>query len=197
MYLDEAMIEGVEERYGRPEVVRLEQEISPLEIALVRGSQKHGRAHDITLFIFKGSQVALIRKPMHPPDVFRAPSGGLAPGEPFEEGAKREAWEETGLEIEIEQYLLRLLVRFTCEDDELHWTSHIFSAKAVGGELNPQDRKEISESRWATLEELQGPIREALLSSGWGLLAYRAILTDLAIEALRKNHSHLRREVDG
>ncbi len=51
MYIDEAMMRGMEEKFGRPEVLRLTQMITPGEMALVRGSQKHGRAHDITLFI--------------------------------------------------------------------------------------------------------------------------------------------------
>ncbi len=168
----------VERKFGRPEALHLEQEIRPEEMALVRNSQKDGRAHDITLFIFRDSQLALIKKPSHPPGVFRAPSGGLRPGEPFEEGAKREAREETGLEIEIDMYLLRLQVRFTCGDEYIDWTTHVFCARAVGGELAPRDTKEIIAAQWASLEELQGPIREALLSSGWPLLTHRASLTD-------------------
>ena len=130
--------------------------------------------------------MALIRKPIHPPGVFRAPSGGLTPGEPFKEGAKREAREETGLEIEIERYLLRIQVRFICDEENIEWTSHVFSARAVGGELAPQDTREILATRWATLEELQGPIREAVLASGWGLLDYRVTLTDRAVALLHK-----------
>lgn len=186
MYVDETMMRGMEEKFGRPEVLRLTQRITPGEMALVRGSQKHGRAHDITLFIFRGEKLALIRKPIHPPGVFRAPSGGLTPGEPFEEGAKREAREETGLEIEIERYLLRIQVRFICDEENIEWSSHVFSARAVGGELAPQDRREILATRWATLEELQGPIREAVLASGWGLLDYRVTLTDRALALLQK-----------
>jgi ADP-ribose pyrophosphatase YjhB (NUDIX family) len=186
LYIDEAMMRGMEEKFGRPEVLRLTQRITPGEMALVRGSQKHGRAHDITLFIFRGEKLALIRKPIHPPGVFRAPSGGLTPGEPFEEGAKREAREETGLEIEIERYLLRIQVRFICDEENIEWSSHVFSARAVGGELAPQDTREILATRWATLEELQGPIREAVLASGWGLLDYRVTLTDRALALLQK-----------
>lgn len=167
MYFDAQMVEEVERKFGRPE-----------EIALVRNSQKDGRAHDITLFIFRDSQLALIRKPSHPPGVFRAPGGGLRLNEPFEEGAKREAREETGLEIEIDMYLLRLQVRFTCGNDYIDWTTHVFCARAVGGELAPRDTKEIIAAQWASLEELQGLIREALLSSGWPLLTHRASLTD-------------------
>ncbi len=180
------MIQEMEEKFGQPEVLRLTQEITPEEMALVRSSQKHGRAHDITLFIFQGEKLALIRKPIHPPGVFRAPSGGLNPGEPFEEGAKREAREETGLEIEIERYLLRIQVRFICGEENVEWSSHVFSAGAVGGELNPEDTREILAARWATLEELQGPIREAVLAPSWGLLDYRVTLTDRAVALLQK-----------
>jgi len=184
LYVDEKMIQKMEEKFGRPELLRLTQEITPEEMALVRGSQKHGRAHDITLFIFRGDELALIRKPIHPPGVFRAPSGGLNPGEPFEEGAKREAQEETGLEIE--RYLLRIQVRFICGEENIEWSSHLFSARALDGELAPQDTKEILATRWATLEELQGPIREAVLAPGWGLLDYRVTLTDRAVALLQK-----------
>lgn len=186
MYVDEKVIQGMEERFGQPELLRLRQKISPEEMTLVRGSQKHGRAHDITLFIFRGEELALIRKPIHPPGVFRAPSGGLNPQEPFEEGAKREAWEETGLEIELERYLLRIQVQFICDEESIEWSSHVFSARAVDGELAPQDTKEIEATRWATLEELQGPIRETVLASGWGLLDYRVTLTDKAVALLQK-----------
>jgi len=186
LYVDEVMTREMEEKFGQPEVLRLTQEIAPEEMALVRSGQKHGRAHDITLFIFRGERLALIRKPIHPPGVFRAPSGGLNPKEPFEEGAKREAWEETGLEIEIGQYLLRVQVRFVCGEEDIEWSSHVFSARAVGGELAPQDTREILAARWATLEELQGPVREAVLAPGWGLLGYRVTLTDRAVALLQK-----------
>jgi len=184
------MIQEMEKEFGRPEVLRLRQEITPEEMALVRSSQKHGRAHDITLFIFRGEKLALIRKPIHPPGVFRAPGGGLNPKEPFEEGAKREAREETGLEIEIERYLLRVQVRFICGEENIEWSSHVFSARAVGGELAPLDSREILATRWATLEELQGPIREAALASGWALLLYRVTLTDRAVALLQKGQGN-------
>ncbi|HUW10746.1 MAG TPA: hypothetical protein VM537_13525, partial [Anaerolineae bacterium] len=42
-------------------------------------------------------------------------------------------------------------------------------------------------------EELQGPIRQALLDSGRGLLGYRVILTDAAVEELRGRASRVER----
>jgi ADP-ribose pyrophosphatase YjhB (NUDIX family) len=186
MYVDAKQVEEIETQLGKPQILDLEHEIGDREIAFVRATQKHGRAHDITLFIFDDDRLALIRKPMFRRPIFRAPSGGLNPGESFEHGSLREAWEETGLEIELERYLLRVHVRFTGEDDSLDWTSHVFRARKVGGRLEAHDKSEIAETVYGTIEELQGPIRDALLGNGGRLLAYRVALTDAAVGILRE-----------
>jgi ADP-ribose pyrophosphatase YjhB (NUDIX family) len=186
MYVEARQIEEIEAKLGKPQVQHMEFEIGDLELAFVRATQKHGRAHDVTLFIFNDDHLALIRKPMFQRPIYRAPSGGLNPGESFEEGAKREALEETGLDIELEKYLLRVHVRFTAEEDHLDWTSHVFQARRVGGRLEARDTSEIAETIYATIEELQGPIRQALLGSGRRLLVYRATLTDAVVDVLRR-----------
>lgn len=185
MYVGAELVEEAERRFGKPQVLHLEHEIGGDELAFVRVTQKHGRAHDVTFFIFDNDHLALIRKPMFQRPIFRAPSGGLNPGESLEEGVKREALEETGLEIELERYLLRIHVRFKSEDDYLDWTSHVFEARSAGGHLEARDKSEIAETIYGTIEELQGPIRQALLESGRGLLAYRVALTDAAVEILQ------------
>ena len=191
MYVDAREIDEIEAKFGKPRVLHLEHEIGDVEIDFVRATQKHGRAHDITLFIFNDDHLALIRKPMFPRPIFRAPSGGLNPGESFEDGARREALEETGLEIELERYLLRIHARFTSERDHLDWTSHVLQARKVGGRLEARDKSEIAETIYGTIEELQGPIRQALLDGGRGLLEYRVILTDAAVEELRGRASRV------
>ena len=185
MYVDAKLVEEAERRFGKPHILRWEHEIGEDELAFVKATQKHGRAHDVTLFIFSNDHLALIRKPMFQRPIYRAPSGGLNRGESFEEGAKREALEETGLEIELEEYLLRIHVRFKSEDDYLDWTSHVFKARVAGGHLEARDKSEIAETIYGTIEELQGPIRQALLKSGRGLLAYRVALTDATVEILQ------------
>jgi len=185
MYVDAKLITEVEDRFGKPQVLHLKHEIGDKELAFVRASQKHGRAHDITFFIFNNDLLALIRKPMFQRPIYRAPSGGLNPGESFEDGAKREALEETGLEIELEEYLLRIHARFTSGDDYLDWTSHIFKARVTGGRLEVRDTSEIAETKYGTVDELQGPIRQALLDSGCRLLAYRVALTDATVDILQ------------
>jgi ADP-ribose pyrophosphatase YjhB (NUDIX family) len=186
MYVEAKQIDEIEAKLGKPQVQHMEFEIGDMELAFVRATQKHGRAHDVTLFIFNDDHLALIRKPMFRRPIYRAPSGGLNPGESFEEGAKREALEETGLEVELEKYLLRIHVRFTADGDHLDWTSHVFQAREVGGRLEARDTSEIAEAIYATIDELQGPIRQALLESGRRLLAYRASLTDAVVDVLRR-----------
>ncbi|MGE5590035.1 MAG: NUDIX hydrolase [Bacillota bacterium] len=187
MYITQEMLQQVESRYGEPDILRLEQAISPEEMAMVRASQKNGRAHDVTFFIFNPEgRVAVIAKPFFPPGAYRAPSGGLTPGEDFIEGTQREAWEETGLEITVEQYILRVDATFTHGADALAWTSYVVTASTLEPTLSPHDRNEIREAKFMTLEELQGPVRRVLLNTGKGLFRYRCRLTDRAVELIRR-----------
>jgi 8-oxo-dGTP pyrophosphatase MutT (NUDIX family) len=178
------MILELEERYGKPEELSLAYEMNEREFEIVRGSQKHGRAHDVTLFIIKDGSIVVIKKPMYPPGAYRAPSGGVDPGEPFEEGAIREAHEETGFVISLEEYILRVRVRFSNGDRSIDWTSHVFTSHPVAGKLEPIDTHEIAEARFATVNELMGSIRQALLASGSTGLRYRSDLNDTVMRRL-------------
>ena len=135
MYVSAETIANLEKKYGQPEELSFAYEMTGLEFGVVRGSQKHGRAHDATLFIIKEGQIVVIKKPMYPPGAYRAPSGGIAPGEPFEEGALREAYEETGLVVSLQKYILRAKVRFSHGSDAINWTSHVFTASSLGAIL--------------------------------------------------------------
>ena len=184
MYISAEAINEIESKYGTPAEVRLSYEMTRPEFEMVRKSQKHGRAHDVTLFILKENSIVVIKKPMYPPGAYRAPSGGISPGENFEAGAIREAYEETGLRVELVKYLLRARVKFTHEADVIDWTTHAFTANPVGGSLEPVDTHEIVEARLAGIEELKGSIKQALLLSGSTGLRYRAELGDIVTEML-------------
>ena len=180
----ESDVEQTENRLGRPVVAEMHYEISTVEFDMVEGSMGDGRDHDVTMFIRNRedpNKVAVIRKPIFPTAVFRAPSGAASQCEPLVDGAVREAHEETGLDIELTRYLARINVKFTNGDRLIQWTSHIFESRQVDGVIDPIDTGEIAEARWATLEELQGDIRQALLDTDWGLLGYRVALTDLSV----------------
>lgn len=184
MYISSETIAELEKIYGSPEEVKLQYEMTAREFDMVRRSQKHGRAHDVTLFIIEGSRIVVIKKPMYPPGAYRAPSGGINPGEDFEKGALREAYEETGLHVMMQKYILRARVKFTCAGDFIDWTTHVFSAKPIAGMLDPIDTHEIVEARYASVEELRGNIRDALLASGSTGLKYRAQLGDIVLDRL-------------
>lgn len=184
MYVTEDALKKIEAKFGKPQTMHIRQPMIAVEFDLLVKSMKKDRAHDITMFIFKGSDIVAIRKHMHPPGVFRAPSGGLNPGEDFEEGALREAYEETGTVVELQKYILRVHATFIHDAEEISWISYVFTARYVSGEIRPIDTKEIAEVRVISLEDLQGKIRDRLLASGSGGLAYRAALTDRAIELI-------------
>ncbi len=180
------VLRHVEQRYGKPKVFRLRWHITDNELAMIKASQKDGRAHDVTLFIFRNGKLAVIRKPNHPKGVYRAPSGAVKRGEDFEAGAMREAYEETGLTVQLQRYLLRVRVKFVAPSGSVDWTTHVFTAKAIKGRLKPVDIHEIESARWVNLNELQSKIRDAMLSSGRSLLRYRVWLTDKAVSVLSK-----------
>jgi 8-oxo-dGTP pyrophosphatase MutT (NUDIX family) len=184
MYISSETILDLEHKYGVPEELSFAYEMTESEFDMVARSQKHGRAHDVTLFIIVAGQIAVIRKPMYPPGAYRAPSGGIAPGEPFEAGALREAYEETGLVISLEEYLVRARVRFAHEARSIDWTSHVLAASRIEGDLKPIDTHEIVEARFVTPGEMMNGIRRALLASGSTGLRYRSDLTDVVIDRL-------------
>lgn len=188
MYTSNEDAKALEVRLGQPIVCSWEYEIAPWEYAVVDGSMHSGRAHDVTFFIRKSDdpgKLVVVCKPFFPPGAFRAPSGAATRGETLEQGALREAHEETGLDIELTRYVARINARFTSDNREpIGWTTHIFEARDTGGRLEPIDTEEISEARWATFDELQGPIRQVLVDSGWDLFRYRVALTDLTVQAL-------------
>lgn len=188
-YIRPDQVREMMERYGVPREIDLSLELTPAEFSMLRGSRKRERSHDITFFVFKDrgyDEFAAIAKPFFPPGVYRAPSGAAHPDEHFEEGARREAREETGLEVEFDRFILLLRPRFTCGPEFEDWTSYVFTAFMNGGELQQQDFEEISEVRWMTLDELQDSVRQALQATEIPLFQYRLRLHDESVEEIRK-----------
>src|SRR6185503_4667810 len=159
MYITAETIGDLEKKYGNPQELSFAYAMTQSEFEVVLASQKHGRAHDVTLFIFDHDdhsvrsnpddevRVVVIRKPMYPPGAYRAPSGGVSPGELFEHGALREAYEETGLAVSLEKYIIRARVCFSSGGRSIDWTSHVFTSSSAGGKLDPIDTHEIAEAR--------------------------------------------------
>jgi 8-oxo-dGTP pyrophosphatase MutT (NUDIX family) len=184
MHVDEQMLAPIRAQYGEPRVLAWVGEVSNPELALITHSP--GRRHDVTLFIFNGDRLALIRKPHFQPGLWRTPGGGIKVDEDFVAAVAREALEETGAEIELERYLVRAEALFRFADQEENWHTHVFSATTEAERLEPLDQDEIEAVRWGTAAELAGPIRERLLMTGRALWHYRVALHDATLEALER-----------
>lgn len=193
MYISAEDVANTEKKFGPPSLASMRFEIHPWEYDVVEGSMSGGRAHDVTMFIRSKDEhgmIAVIKKPFFPRGAYRAPSGASKPGETLEQGALRESYEETGLEVELLRYLVRINAEFTSGGREIiEWTSHIFEARERGGILRPIDTGEIEEARWASVDDIQGKIRKVLLDARWDLFRYRVALTDLMVERMEDGYA--------
>lgn len=183
MHVDETMLVRVRKRFGEPVELPWEGEISDAEWALATRDPR--RVHDVTLFVLDpAGRLALIRKPQFAPGIWRPPGGGVHPGEEFAAAAAREALEETGLRVELRRYLVATRAVFRNAGRKLEWQTHVLLAETDDEELAPRDSLEIEAARWGTLDELAGPLRERLLSTGRAFWRYRVALHDAALEQL-------------
>jgi 8-oxo-dGTP pyrophosphatase MutT (NUDIX family) len=183
MYVTSAVLAEAEALLGAPRELRMRYPITADESRMVRASQKHGRAHDVTTIIQAADVLALIAKHNYPPGVYRVPGGGLEPGEALVDGAMREALEETGLPYTPRRYLLRVFATFETEDEPIAWTTHIVWGTAPRQPPRPHDLREIREARWGSWQELLEPIAQAMLATGRPLFAYRVALHQAAWQA--------------
>ena len=186
MFVKSDEIARMERLYGRPAEDRVAFEMGRKDWGILRGSQVKGRTHDVTVYVRRGEEVAVIAKHPYPPGIFRAPSGGVLPTESMEEGIAREMMEELGLEIVLRRYLLREAADFTHAGQMVRWTTHVFTAQPLTTELAPHDQKEIREARWIPMDELTGRIGEALAASPSAGLRYRAYLHRRVMQELSR-----------
>jgi len=187
MFITSDMIERLKSEYGAPEYEDFHISVSRKEIDFIRSTQKDGRHHDVTLYIVKDKQIIVTAKHFYPPGMYRAPSGGVNRGEEIVDGAKREALEETGCEIDLERFLLVTNVLFEYEEDppdELLWHSYVFQARYVSGDFNFTDKHEIREVRLAGLDEFSG-FAKVMRGMDIGGLRYRAALHERVAPLLK------------
>lgn len=184
MHIGRHIIQELVLALGAPVVERWSFPMQAKEFHLLREELGRRRAHDVTSVINRGEEVVVVRKPTYPPGAYRLPSGGIHPEEAFLDGTVRETFEETGLKIGVERYLLRAHTVFTCADQQASWTSHVMLARALSGELGPLDTREIDSARWIRWEELLQTVNPILIGSGQGELTYRARLQERAQQVL-------------
>jgi ADP-ribose pyrophosphatase YjhB (NUDIX family) len=184
-HVDDELLAPLIARFGRPAEWDGSREITERDSRMILRSNERERTHDVTFVITEGDEVVVIRKPFFPPGAWRAPSGGVARGESFEEGTLREALEETGLAIELTGYPLVCRSVFTHGGANLPWTSHVVTATSRSRALAPRDTEEIAACRWMAVDELLGPVARVLRSQGGELFSYRADLHERVFEQIR------------
>jgi ADP-ribose pyrophosphatase YjhB (NUDIX family) len=178
MHIGRHIVQELVFTFGEPEVERWDVPMTEGELDSVERHRGLGRAHDVSLVIQDGDKIAVIRKSGYPPGAYRLPSGGIHPEESFIDGAVREALEETGLSVRIEDYLLQVHATFVFGERRAKWTTHVMLARPFEGSLAPRDTAEIEGARWIDWPELSDNVNPLLRDSGLAGLAYRARLHD-------------------
>ena len=117
----------------------------------------------------------VIAKHFYPPGLYRAPSGGIRPGEDILAGINREVWEETGCKINLERFLLETEVIFTSAIGDIEWNSYVFQAGYRSGDFSFTDHREIREVKLARLHEFK-EYAVIMRQTDIGGLHYRAAL---------------------
>lgn len=189
MHITRQITQQIAMELGQPAVENWSYDMQEEEFAQVKKHIERRRTHDVTVLVLKDNEVAAIRKPKYPEGAYRAPSGGVHPEESFLDGAAREAWEETGLKVDFERYLMRIHATFTHGGESAKWTTHVMVAKPQPGDIQPVDQEEVESARWVSWSELIDKIGPILAKTGLGGLAYRARLheraRDLLVESKR------------
>jgi len=147
-----------------------------------------GRSAEVVLALCRqGGRVVLHTKAFYPTGAYRLLSGGVQPGEDLQEAVRREAQEETGLDVTIERFLGIIHHRFTHGEAATSFDSYVFSVGGPAGELHSVDVDErIAGYREVPVADLPGVARhlQSLPADwlAWG--RFRAVPHLLVYEAL-------------
>jgi 8-oxo-dGTP pyrophosphatase MutT (NUDIX family) len=123
------------ERYGAP-LVRTHEVVGELFDPLT----KKDRYGEVCMIVRRRSgRLVTATKTFYPPDVYRLLTGGIHHGEPIMSALRREAREETGLELAVVRFLA--MVVYTRRTEPIFHT-FAFLLEDRGGELRMEDEAE-------------------------------------------------------
>jgi 8-oxo-dGTP diphosphatase len=126
----------------------------------------------VGVLVRSGDQVLLIRRGKDPfKGYWTLPGGAIELGETAREAARREAQEETGLEVDLGEIatLVDNIVRDEAGRIAFHYVIVDFCARPAGGTLRPGS--DVTDVRWVGRDELDTlPITEKAGSLLRGLL---------------------------
>lgn len=107
--------------------------------------------------ILDGDRILLIRRDREPArGRWTFPGGAVELGESLDEAVRREALEETGLQVAVGE-VATVIDRVERDDDggvRYHYVIVDYFACPLGGALQPAS--DVSDARWVGLEELDG-----------------------------------------
>lgn len=95
-------------------------------------------------------EIVLVHRRVRP--LWALPKGTPDAGETLAETAVREAREETGLQVEIEEPITSISYFFVHGRTRYHKTVHFFLMRPIGGRLEDHDH-EFDEVRWVRLAD--------------------------------------------
>jgi ADP-ribose pyrophosphatase YjhB (NUDIX family) len=172
--VDENEIRALAARYGEPlrwtRIIAASGKWNPWWAPKL--DQRRG---EVVLAITRPNDRVLVHtKRFYPPGIFRLPTGGIHWGENADDAARREAFEETGLEILLARFVGVVEYDFRVGEEHLPFVSYVFVTAETEANPRVMDADEaITEFRAvpvvdlgrmaAELEGLTGEWRE------WGL----------------------------
>ena len=128
------------------------------------------------LLVDRDGRVLLFRfTPDDRPPLWCTPGGAVDPGESYEAAARRELWEETGLDVDCGPQIARRVIDFLTFErvevtaDERWFRVDVAAHDVAAGALTEQERRLLAGERWFSRDEI----------ADWPETIYPADLIDL------------------
>lgn len=109
----------------------------------------------VGVIIRDGDRIVLVQRNQEPSrGRWTFPGGAIELGESLQAAARREAWEETALDVEVEEVaaVIDTVVRNETGQIRYHYVIIDYIARPVGGELRPGT--DVSDARWVSKDDL-------------------------------------------
>ena len=191
------------ELYGRPLERSLTYQVSEETFQYWEEVRRKRVAEVVILLRRPNGRYLAHTKAFYPKGVYRLLSGGIKMDEDLLAAVRREAYEETGLDVHIQRFLGILRYQFVWQQDgspeshSLPFTSYLFALAEEGGTLETKDPKEaISDYREVTLSGISALVEqlESLPAdwADWG--RFRAAAHRLVVEVLAQQETDHRDE---
>jgi NAD+ diphosphatase len=140
----EAEIAQLSAEYGTPRRERCALDVSQGTHEWWSSDKVRRRDGEVVLFIQRrNGNLILHTKDFYPDGVLRVPSGGIKEGEAVAAAVHRETLEETGLQVDIERFLVLVEFEFHWQGQVTRYPSYSFllhELKGDLGSLDPQER---------------------------------------------------------